>query len=61
MIYSTKFYAVKISRLLWRLRNKEIIYSIVVSTVRQEIFRGQKFSGFLKIALVSKFRVFLEF
>ena len=53
MIYSTKFYAVKISRLLWRLQNKEIIYSIVVTTVRQEIL-CQKFRGFLKIALVSK-------
>ena len=30
-------------------------------TARQEIFGGQKFCGFLKIALVSKFWVFVEF
>ena len=34
---------------------------VAVHTVWQEIFGGQKFCGFLKIALVSKFRVFVEF
>lgn len=34
---------------------------VVIVNVWQEIFSGQKFCGFLKIASVSKFHVFVDF